>query len=249
MLKLLRSKHVAKFIFWSLVVLILPAFVLWGTGSLGRSKSKGPKYVGTIDGKKVSFEDFFENILGIRTQILMNYFTNPQLVDSLLKDRTFVAKMAWDRLIMLSEAEKRDLKITDQELIYFIRNHPMFVRNGIFDERLYGYILRNNMGLDARQFEEITRENLKLQKLNEILAKDIKATDDEALDEYKAELAKSEAGESKAVDEAAFQKEKDKYLEKALEKKRNAYLEKWLKDVHGKAVLNIDLADVEKYYR
>ncbi len=55
MLKFLRKKNIAKVVFWFLVILILPAFVFWGTGSLTGSKDKRPKCVGTIDKKSVSF--------------------------------------------------------------------------------------------------------------------------------------------------------------------------------------------------
>ena len=58
MLKLLRNKNITKVVLWALLILIVPAFVLWGTGSLGGSKGKGPTYAGKIDGKKVSFEQF-----------------------------------------------------------------------------------------------------------------------------------------------------------------------------------------------
>jgi hypothetical protein len=190
MLKLLRSKHIAKFIFWSLVVLILPAFVLWGTGSLSGPKSKLPKYVGTVDGKKISFETFSENLQAIRTQVFLNYFPQPQLVNSLLKNKALVAKMAWDRLLMLREAEKAGMKASDADVIKLIRGHPLFTRKGSFDDRLYAYILRNNIGLDARRFEEMVRENIKIQRLNDQLVKDIAVTDDEALAEYKNDYGK-----------------------------------------------------------
>ena len=46
MLKVFRNKNVAKAVLWALLILILPAFVLWGTGSMGRSE-KMPVSAGT----------------------------------------------------------------------------------------------------------------------------------------------------------------------------------------------------------
>ena len=62
MLKVLRNKNVAKAVLWALLILILPAFVLWGTGSLGRSDKKGPSYAGIIENNRVSFDDFAQSM-------------------------------------------------------------------------------------------------------------------------------------------------------------------------------------------
>ncbi|MDD5496088.1 MAG: SurA N-terminal domain-containing protein [Candidatus Omnitrophica bacterium] len=190
MLKLLRHKRVAKIVLWGLVVLILPAFVLWGTGSLSGPKDKGPKCVGIIDDKKISFDEFFLSVASIRSQIILHYFNQPQVLERLLGDKEFLARLAWDRLVMLREAEKENIKVPDQDVINIIRNHPLFSRNGKFDDSLYRYVLRNNMGLDARNFEEMVRRNLKIQKLQDILTTHINATDTDALNEYKKENEK-----------------------------------------------------------
>ena len=40
MLKIFRKKIVSKVILWGLLILILPAFVMWGSASMSRSKDK-----------------------------------------------------------------------------------------------------------------------------------------------------------------------------------------------------------------
>jgi len=185
MLKLLRNKRIAKAIFWALVILIMPAFVLWGSGSLGRSKEKGPSCVGTADNKKVSFEDFAKSLTSVRCYVILDYFSQPQILDIFLKDKAFMARMAWDRIIMLRAAGKYKLKVSDKDVINYIKLHPMFVHNGRFDEKIYEYVLKNNMGLYPRNFEEIVRENLMIQRLNDLLTKDAKASDAEIIENYK----------------------------------------------------------------
>src|SRR3989338_8551226 len=115
MLRFFRQKHIAKIIFWGLVILVLPAFVFWGTGSISGSKTKGPTFAGIIDKKKVSFARLYESIAAIRAQIILNYFNQPKVLDAFLKNNTFLAKLAWDRLIMAEEAERRRIKIPDGE--------------------------------------------------------------------------------------------------------------------------------------
>lgn len=190
MLKFFRQKHIAKIVFWALVILILPAFVLWGTGGIGRSKEKGPSYVGLIDRKKISFEDLAENMTGIRSLLVLNYFARPQVLDTFLNNKPLVAKLAWERLICLREARKHKIKIPDKDVIAYIRSHPIFLRNGSFDSRIYGYVLTHNIGLAPRSFEEIVRENLMIQRLKDIIAKDITVSDEEVLKEYKEENEK-----------------------------------------------------------
>ncbi len=185
MLKVFRNKNVSKIVLWALLILILPAFVLWGTGSdRGGSKASGPKFVGMIDGKKVTFNDFAESIGAIRCQVIMNYFDQPQVIDALMNSKPFLGKLAWDRLLMAREARKEHIKVSNDEIVNFIRTHPLFARGGIFDDRMYSYILKNNMGLEPRTFEEITRESLKIQKLNDRLTKDVKISDEEIVETY-----------------------------------------------------------------
>ena len=190
MLKILRHKNVSKFVLWGILILILPAFVVWGAGSMGKGDSKGPKFVGTIDGKKVSFDNFAGAVSSIRAQIFLNYFNNQKILGELLKNQSLIGKIAWDRLIMLKEAKRLKIKAQDKDVISYIQSHPLFLRNGKFDEQLYSYILRNNLGFDPRTFEEIVRENVALQKMNESMTKDITVSDEELGAYYRAENCK-----------------------------------------------------------
>lgn len=190
MLKLFRQKNVAKFVLWMIVILIMPAFVLWGTGSLSSSKNKGPKYAGLVNNKKISFEEFFENLNGIRCQIVMNLFNQEKAMAAILRNKPLMVKLAWDRVIMLKEAAKYKITVTDKEVIKYVESHPVFTRNGIFDSRIYQHFLRYTLGLDARTFEEIVRENIKVKKLNDMITRDIEIKDSDVEVEFKKDNGK-----------------------------------------------------------
>jgi len=190
MLKLLRHKRVAKIVLWGILILILPAFVIWGTGNLSKSKEKGPAFVGLINNKKVTFDDFANSLTCMRAQILLNFFSQPQILDAFLKNNEFMGKMAWDRLIMLREAEKMKYKVSNTEVVTFVRGLAIFNRGGGFDDRIYNYVLRNNIGLTPRAFEEMMRENLMIQKMQADLTKDVKASDNDILEQYKSNSEK-----------------------------------------------------------
>ncbi|MDP2913428.1 MAG: peptidylprolyl isomerase [Candidatus Omnitrophota bacterium] len=189
MLKLFRHKNFVKIVLWGLLILILPAFVFWEMGSLSRSK-KASACVGKINGKKVSFDEFANSITSVRCQVLLRYYNAPKVLNSLFKDKPFIGRLAWDRLIMLKEAKKCNMKAADKDVINHIRSHPIFLRDGKFDEKFYAYLLRNNIGLDPRKFEEQMRENIVINMLNESLTKDIKVTDEEIKESYKKENKK-----------------------------------------------------------
>ena len=179
MLKFFRSKNVTKFVLWVIIILILPAFVLFGTERL--SLKKGPKFAGFINSKKVSFDAMYESMIAVRSQLVLNYWNDPDKFREVANDRPFIAKLAWDRLIMLAEAKKNKIAVTDREVANYLRNHPIFLRNGVFDDKLYQYILQYNMGLSPRSFEEIVRDNLKVIKLEALVLKDEKVKEDEWL--------------------------------------------------------------------
>lgn len=187
MLKLLRHKNVAKIVLWAILILILPAFVIWGTGNLGSTKEGGPKYAGIINNKKVSFDDFADSLVSMQCQIKMNFSGQPQIAETFLKNRPLMGKMAWQRLVMFSEAKKHWIRISDAEVVSQIQSLPFFSRNGKFDEGIYNYALRNYLNMAPRSFEEMVRENLAIQKLHGILTKDLKASDDEILKQYKTD--------------------------------------------------------------
>jgi len=190
MLKIFRQKNVTKMVLWGLLILILPAFVLWGTGSLGGPRNKGPKFVGEIRGKKVSFDEFAQRITDMRCQLFLNYYDRPQILKKVFDDRAFMGRLAWDRIIMLREADGKKIRVSDKEVVDSITSLPIFLKDGRFDERFYQYILRNNLALAPRGFEEMMRENIRLKKSNDIITKDVKITDEEVAEYYRRDYEK-----------------------------------------------------------
>lgn len=190
MLKIFRNKNVTKMVLWAILILILPAFVLWGTGNIGRSGDRGPTFVGTIDGRRISFEDFYKSLIAVRCQIILNYFAQPKVLDTFLNNKELMGKLAWDRLLIGSEAKRAGIRANDTEVISFLKSHPIFVREGAFDDKVYQYILRQNINVDPRSFEEITRQNLVVQKMNDRVTRDVTVSDEEVFDTYKRENKK-----------------------------------------------------------
>jgi len=184
MLNLLRKKKVMKRILWVLAAIIVPAFVLWGAGSSTRSKDNRPSHVGTIYGKKVSFEKLTKSYEACYHQLILSSGGNTKLLEQMLEQMD-LSQMAWDRLIMVAEAKKQRIKVADKQVVEAIRMNPLFGRRGMFDNKVYNYVLKNNLRTTPRKFEEEIRENLAITVLRDRAIENLVIREEEILNEYK----------------------------------------------------------------
>ena len=179
MLRALRNKKTAKWIWITLAVIIVPAFVLWGSGSLMRSREEGT-YAGIIFGKKVTFLEYRDALEAVKNTAIM------QFGDKFSEMRQFLnlEGQAWERLIMLYEAKRRKIKTSDREVISLIQSYPFFQRNKKFDNRSYNELLRYVFNTQPRAFEEETRQDIIISKLYSQVTRGLKLNDDEIRYEY-----------------------------------------------------------------
>lgn len=187
-LAVLRSKKFKKNLLWALLILIIPSFVLWGVGNMSEKQA----LVGEIGKHKVYAEEFEKSRQGLRVQIVLSYFQDKNTLDSILQNRPMMNYMTWERLIYLDAAKKARINIPNSDVRAFLSSHPLFSRNGVFDETTYNYLLRNNFSMDARQFEEVVRTNLLVKEFRQRLLKDVTITPEETLDFWKKTNSKAE---------------------------------------------------------
>ena len=181
MIRILRDKRVAKWIWIGLAIIILPAFCLWGVGSIARSNKEG--YAGKIFGKNVSPEEYREAYLATRTQFMIQMGDQFSKLEKYLnlKERT------WERLILLHETRIKRIKISDEEVKEMLAKYPFFQANGVFDYGTYQKIIQYYFNTVPRVFEEETRDGLALAKLFDQLTAKITVTPQEAKEEYRRE--------------------------------------------------------------
>ena len=145
-----------KLILWILVVVVIVTFIPWGVGV--RMRSRGEKRLsaaGELFGTTVSHPEFDEACMAIRTDSLLR---RAQLSDAEIRQR------AWERLIMLTQARREGISISDRELARAIR--AQFGGEGNFDQRVYENILRN-IGVTPDMYEGWSRESLMIGRLIE----------------------------------------------------------------------------------
>jgi peptidyl-prolyl cis-trans isomerase D len=179
MLEILRKKGVNKTILWFIAIIVILSFGVFGTAyRLDNTVNSA----GTIFGRNVSIKDFQQAYLDARDQAIRIYgdefFKNGNKID--LEQET------WDRLILLKEAQKRNIHVTDQEVVADISAIPFFQKNGQFDQVLYEEIVQNPGIFDrsTHDFEEGVRKQLVIKKLIDAVAPEVVLSDDELKKEY-----------------------------------------------------------------
>jgi hypothetical protein len=179
MLKKLRHKKTAKKVWIILALIIIPAFVLWGAGSVTRSKQE-TGFAGKIFGRKISKIEFNEALSAVKNQAIMQFGDNFSQIQKQLN----LEAEAWERIMLLQEAGKRKITVGDREVVALIKSYPFFQRKGNFDNNIYSQMLQYVFHTQARVFEEQTRQNLALVKLYNIITKDVAVSDAQIKDGY-----------------------------------------------------------------
>jgi len=179
MLEILRKKGVNKTILWIIAIIIILSFGVFGTAyRLDNTVNSA----GTIYGHNVSIKDFQQAYLDARDQAIRLYgdefFKNGNRID--------LEQEAWDRLILLKEAQKRDIQVTDQEVVAYIASFPFFQRGGAFDQVAYEEIVQNPNIFDrsTHDFEEGVRKQLIIKKLIDSVAPEVVLSEDQLKKEY-----------------------------------------------------------------
>jgi len=179
MLEVLRKKGVNKTILWIIAIIIILSFGVFGTAYRIDNIVNS---AGTMYGHSVSIKDFQQAYDDARDQQIMEhgeeFFKSGSNID--------LEQNAWDRLIILKEAQKRDIQVSDQEVVDFIASIPFFQRSGQFDQSLYTEIVENPGAFNrsTHDFEEGMRKQLIIQKLINDVAPDLVLTDADLKKEY-----------------------------------------------------------------
>ena len=179
MLKILRKKGVAKKILWFVAVIIIISFGFFGPSYRGRERVAA-NYAGKIFGRTVSFQEFERSYQEAQIQALMRFGDNFNKIKPYLN----IDAEAWDRLILSSEAQKRNIKVSDDEVIAAVEKFPFFQKNGQFDTLMYNDVLKYVFRVKPREFEEGVRDDLKVKKLYDQETTEVKLTEEFILAEY-----------------------------------------------------------------
>jgi len=180
MLKQLRNKKTARWIWIGLAILVVPAFIFFGSAVDSRDKNQ-PSQIGKIFDRPVSFTEYKDAYEAVRNQAVIQLGDNFSQMQQYLN----LDNQAWERLVLLAEAKKRRISASDQEVVGLIATYPFFQRRGKFDDRLYEETIKYVFHAQSRIFEEQTRQNIVISKLFKQITGSLTINPQEVKQEYR----------------------------------------------------------------
>ena len=159
-------KHAGSWMIKVILFVIVIVFVFWGVGTV---KSRRANRVAEINGEVITVAEYKEVYENLREQYRRVYGNS--LNDELLKMLNLKQQALWrliDRKLMLQQARKMGLKVTDEELASSIQSIKAFQTNGVFDPKRYRRVLAR-VRTSPEAFEVDQRQSLALSKLKDLL--------------------------------------------------------------------------------
>lgn len=218
---LIQMHRHMKWIMWGIVVLITVTFLFFGiypseTSSGSAAKVNG--YVITIDELNRVYQNMYDNY----REILKDNF--PESLSKGLRSQA-LRELIQNRLL-IQEAERMGLRISDEELQAYILKIPAFSPGGKFDKKIYdSYFDRVNIKPEA--FEMSQREYLLRQKLERLVEDSVAVNDSELAGAYATRNPKAKAGE--------FEKNRDSFRKQLLAEKQRDALTVYVRNLQSKA--------------
>lgn len=183
MLRLLRqnaTNWLIKIILGAIVVV----FVFWGVGSF---RAQRKDRVALVNGDTITSKEYREAYNNIIEQLRQRLGNN--LNDNMIKMLN-VKSQALDTLIdkklMIQEAARLHLRVTNDELADTIRQIKAFQTDGNFDTQIYKNILNQNR-LTPEEFESIQKESILIEKIRSFILSNVKVSEQEAIEWFKWE--------------------------------------------------------------
>ena len=186
MLKTLRNpKYVRTIMLWTLI-LIIPAFVLfYGWSSFTGDKSDQVSYATKINGKEITPVEFQKEYTQMMDQLRKMYgdkFDESMAIELNLAGQ--VMEEMENRELLLEQARKMGILVSDNEINVAIRYNQSFMQNGQFNKMAYQQQLAAK-GLSPEEFEHQLRIERTLTRLQHLVTDYVKVSETEIREEYR----------------------------------------------------------------
>ena len=179
MLKIMRRR--ARRILWITIILIIPAFIWWGTGGL---RERGIGLVASVNGKGITREVYYKEVEGLYREMRerMGDAFNQEMAKILNLEGAALNSLI-KRELLLQEAKRERIRVSDQELLPVYRSDQAFQKEGKFDKETY-FALLDWLGYTPQKFEEEMSKEISITKLKNLILDGIEISEKEIRDEY-----------------------------------------------------------------
>ncbi|HEX6201611.1 MAG TPA: peptidyl-prolyl cis-trans isomerase [Thermoanaerobaculia bacterium] len=209
-----------KYLSWVLWIVIAAfiAALFFDFGALGGMTGTGGAAAAHVAGEPISYDELRDQHrqLDQRYREMFGQQWSSELAEQIGLERQAV-EMLVNRKVLLHEAGRLGLSVSDQELAEAIRDVPAFREDGRFiGSQRYAEVLRAN-GYTPDRFEGELREDLLLQKMQQVLAQNVFVSDaavERALREEseRAAIAYVQLPAAQLGDVTASREELERYL-------------------------------------
>jgi peptidyl-prolyl cis-trans isomerase D len=162
------------------IAFVATIFLDWGW----QRSSRPDTHVATVGGEGVSLREFqftYNSLVDSYRRVYQDRFTEDFARALNLKQQALDTLV--QRKLLLHEAKRQGLTVTDAELVERVQSYPIFQVNGGFDRTRYLQVLRLSR-LTPGDFEQTQREELLLAKLENLIKDSVQVTENEVKDAF-----------------------------------------------------------------
>nr|WP_320050188.1 SurA N-terminal domain-containing protein [uncultured Desulfuromonas sp.] len=191
MLDLIRKKQkttIVKVVFWVIIATFIGTiFLVWGKG---RDQQRDISVAAQVNGRDISFEDFrttYSNMYNLYRNLYGKNFT-PELERQLQLTRQSLDTLI-DQTLLLDEADRLNLSVSDDQLVQAIAEIPSFQVDGVFNKEQYLAVL-GYQRLTPEVFEQMQKRQMLVNLTREQIKSAAVVTDEDVANEYRRQNEK-----------------------------------------------------------
>lgn len=189
MLKFLRGKKITKRILWASALSIAIGTIIWQADNSAKNKRLNSP-VSINNNVQIAAGDFAKNLKNAQVWLFLNYFNQPDIFNKIKDDEQLLSQLAYQNLVLKNIAQREKITVSNKEVVNSISTFPLFNNKGKFNNKTYRNILKYNLDIIPRDFEEGVRNFIVISKLKENITKNVAVSEDELAEFYKNENEK-----------------------------------------------------------
>lgn len=175
MLDVMR-KHAGSWMIKVILIAIVIVFVFWGVGDF---KSRRASQAASVNGEIITLADYQRAYNTLVEQYRQQFGANlDENMLALFRVKEQALEQLINHTILIQEARKLGLTVSDAEVATAIRDMPFFHVDGVFDSRRYHAML-SQAHLTPEGFEDEQRKSLLGEKLTRLISGAAKLSDQE----------------------------------------------------------------------
>ena len=175
-------KHAQSWMIKAALGAVVVVFIFWGIWAPREGRQRELLKIGDHIITVVEAKNYYQNMRDRYQSVYGERFTEEMAKKLNLKERA--VKDLVNRVLLLQEARRLGLKVTDEETEASIHSNAAFQKDGVFDKATYVRALQRAR-LATKDFEANQKETLLINKLQGLILTSVKVSDQEVLEAYR----------------------------------------------------------------